>query len=108
MDRPDYPEMVGRLKPYLRDGVLKMNHVEFNSDTDAAFNAPVTGIVFLSLKMGYTSDEVEKALKMWQSTLDPTKGAYPPVTWGATHEDPNKLVVLIGWNGEQVSCYLLA
>lgn len=103
MDRPDYPQMVGRLTPYL-NGELKMNHVEFNSDTATALSSPITGVLFFSLKEGFSSDEMERKLELWTGTLGSSENGHPPVTWGPTHEDPNKWIVLIGWNDKRVSC----
>ncbi|KDR82910.1 hypothetical protein GALMADRAFT_238558 [Galerina marginata CBS 339.88] len=101
MDRPDYPAMVGRLKPFFRDGQIKMNHVEFNNETDAAFNAPLTSISFLTLKDGASLEDLDRLFRVLDNLVDPNHGGYPPGAWGATHEDPRKVLYLTGWDSDQ-------
>lgn len=40
MKQPDYPDMVAGLKPFLREGQMKMCHIEFSNDAAVAFTAP--------------------------------------------------------------------
>jgi len=47
MKRPDYPDMVAGLKPFLHQ--MKMYHVEFNNDTSVASTAPTTAISTLTM-----------------------------------------------------------
>ncbi|KAF8967025.1 hypothetical protein BDZ97DRAFT_561754 [Flammula alnicola] len=102
IDRPDYPVMVGRLQPFFRDGQLKMNHIEFNKETDAAFNAPVTAISFLTLKEGRTKEEADEALRALIKVLDEGPGSFQPATWGETEEDAEKTILVVGWSSVQI------
>lgn len=103
MDRPDYAEMVGGLKPFFRDGLLKMVHAEFDDDTDPAFNAPVTEVLFLNLKEALTTFGDKKVLlQEYLEGVVKLDGVHTPVTWGVTHEDTRKALILVGWETMKV------
>lgn len=119
MDRPDYPAMVGRLKPYLRTEQLYMRHVQFNSThfNDSylnnnglltAFDAPVSAILFVTPRKD--GDDVQKGasvaevLEGWAKATDSAKNnnEHPPAVWGAAEEDANETLLVIGWKGVEV------
>ncbi|KAF8889992.1 hypothetical protein CPB84DRAFT_1785118 [Gymnopilus junonius] len=108
MARPDYPTMVGRLKPFFRDGILKMNHVKFNRDTDTAFKAPVTAIAFITLKGNTTLKDLDKLLNFTQQLCDPEKGGHPPTAWGNTEEDEKQVLVISGWDSVEARQAVMA
>jgi len=98
MAREDYPAMVGRLKPFFRDGQLKMNHVKFNRDTDAAFSAPVTALAFLKMKENTTMEDVDRIANVTQHLCKPDEEGHPRTAWGQTEEDERLALIISGWD----------
>ncbi|KAF9565755.1 hypothetical protein CPC08DRAFT_704456 [Agrocybe pediades] len=97
MNRPDYPDMVARLKPFFRDGQLKMDHVEFNGDSDNAFGSPITLLSFMQVRTGRTVEELERRLQATCSRGSSTR-------WGQTHEDARMVIGITGCtDSKQVS-----
>ena len=93
MKRPDYPEMVAGLKPFLRDGQMKMYHVEFNNDTAVAFTAPITVISTLTLTENQNREDLFKTLG---EALDHGHSIHAPIAWGQIQEEPSKYFLVAG------------
>ena len=100
-----YPIIQGLMAPAIGDGPFKMNHVYFNKSPTAAFGAPVTAFLVLTLKDGHSKDQLEKAITALTSQI----GSGHTVTWGPTEEDGNKFFLVIGWKSLKVrtSCAIL-
>ncbi|KAF4617323.1 hypothetical protein D9613_006133 [Agrocybe pediades] len=96
MNRPDYPDMVARLKPFFRDGQLKMDHVEFNGDSDNAFGSPITLLSFMRVRTGHTVEELERRLQATCNRESSTR-------WGQTHEDARMVIGITGCTDSKVS-----
>ena len=56
--------MVAGLKPFLRDGQMKMRRVEFNNDTTATFTAPMTAISTLTITKSQSREILSVLLEM--------------------------------------------
>ena len=103
MKRPDYPDMVAGLKPFLRDGQMNMRHVEFDNDTNVAFAAPTTAISTLTLTEGQNREHLGVLLKTLGEVLDHGQGSYAPIAWGEIQEEPGKFYLVMGWDSVQVT-----
>ena len=105
MKRPDYPDMVAGLQPFLRDGQMKMCHVEFNNDTDVAFTAPTTAISTLTMSESQNREDLIVLLEILDKKIDHGKGSHALVAsaWGDIQEEPGKYLIVAG---NQVNCAL--
>lgn len=88
--------MVAGVKPFLRDGQMKICHVEFNNDTSVAFTAPMTAISTLTMS---ESQNREDLIVLLGEKID--HGSHAPVAWGEIREEPGKYMVVAGC---QVNC----
>lgn len=82
--------MVAGLKPFLRDGQMKICHVEFNNDTAIAFTAPTTAI---------TTSECqnrEDLFEMLGEKIDHRQGSHALIAWGEIQEEPGKYMIVAG------------
>ncbi|KAF8798997.1 hypothetical protein BYT27DRAFT_7122341 [Phlegmacium glaucopus] len=104
MKRPDYPDMVAALQPFLRDGQMNMCHVEFNNDIAVAFTAPTTAISTLTLTENQNRADLDVLLKTLGEALDHGHGGHAPIAWGETQEEPGKFLLVVGWDSVQVNC----
>lgn len=109
MDRPDYPAMVARLKPYLRTEQLHMRHVQFHTDTRLeAFDAPVSAIHFLTPRKDMDNVQedttITETLETWTKLMDSTANndVYLPAVWGPAEEDVNETILIVGRKGVEV------
>lgn len=94
MDRPDYPAMVARIKPYLRNEQLYMRHVQFHNDAPlTAFDAPISAILFLNPRKDM--DSVQKDATVTEVLETQTKKIDSAV-WGPAEEDVNETILVIG------------
>jgi len=100
-----YPIIQGLMAPAIGDGPFKMHHVYFNKSPIAALGAPITAFLELTLKDGYSKDQLEKTIIALTSQI----GSEHNVTWGPAKEDANKFFLVIGWKGLKVrpSCAIL-
>ena len=98
MKRLDYPDMVAGLKPFLRDGQMKMCHVEFNNDTAVAFTAPLTAISTLTMS---ESQNREDLVVLLGEKINHGQGSHAPIAWGEIQEEPGRYMVVAGC---QVNC----
>ena len=98
MKRPDYPDMVAGLKPYLRDGQMKICHVEFNNDTAVAFTAPRTAI---STSESQNKEDLIVLFEMLGEKIDHGQGGHALIAWGEILEEPGKYMIVAG---NQVNC----
>jgi hypothetical protein len=96
MERPDYPDMVAGLKPFLRGG-MKMSHVEFN-DTTVAFTAPMTAISTLTTLESQNREDLSVLLEMLGKKINHGQGSH---AWGEIQEEPDKYMLVVGC---QVNC----
>jgi hypothetical protein len=101
MKRPDYPDMVAGLKPFLRDGQMKMYHVEFNNDTAVAFTAPTTAISTFTMSEGQSKEDLIVLLKMLGEKIDHEQGSHALIAWGEIQEEPGKYMTVAR---SQVNC----
>lgn len=95
MKRLDYPDMVAGLKPFLRDGQMKMYHVEFNNDTAVAFTAPTTAISTLTISESQEREHLIDwidLIEMLDEKIDQRQG----IAWGEIQEEPGKYMVVAG------------
>ena len=88
--------MVAGLKPFLRDGQMKICHVEFNNDTSIAFTAPMTAISTLTMP---ESQNGEDLIVLLGEKIDHRSHAL--VASGEIREEPGKYMVVAGC---QVNC----
>ncbi|KAF8158088.1 hypothetical protein B0H34DRAFT_797503 [Crassisporium funariophilum] len=103
MERPDYPAMVARLKPYFRDGQMKMAHVEFNHDTAAAFSAPLTTVTRLTPKAGQSQEDLEATITNVGRVLASVgRGSHAPIAWGELQEERDQFLLVIGWDSLEI------
>jgi hypothetical protein len=96
MERLDYPDMVAGLKPFLRDGQMKMYHVEFNNDTAVAFTAPTTAISTLTMPEGQNIEDFIVLIEMLGKRIDHGQGSHALIAWGEIHEEPGKYMIVAG------------
>ena len=101
MKQPDYPDMVARLKPFLRDGQMKMSHVEFNNDTVVAFTAPTTAISTLTMSESQNRENLTVLFEMLGEKIDHGQGSHALIAWGEIQEEPGKYMVVAA---SQVNC----
>ena len=98
MKRLDYPDMVAGLKPFLRDGQMKMYHVEFNNDTAVAFTAPTTAVSTLTMSEGQNREDLIVLFEMLGEKIE---GSHALIAWGEIQEEPGKYMIVAG---NQVNC----
>lgn len=96
MKRLDYPDMVAGLKPFLRDGQMKMYHVEFNNDTDVAFTAPTTAISTFTMSESQNREDLITLFEVLGEKKDHGKGTLEFITWGEIQEEPGKYMIVAG------------
>jgi hypothetical protein len=101
MKRPDYPDMVAGLKPFLRDGQIKMSHVEFNNDTAVAFTAPTTAISTLTMSESQDREDLITLFETLGEKIDHGQGSHALIAWGEILEESGKYMVVAGC---QVNC----
>jgi len=94
MKRLDYPDMVAGLKPFLRDGQMKMYHVEFNNDTAVAFTAPMTAISTLTISEGQNREDLIALIEKLVVKIDDGQGSH--IAWGEIQEEPGKYMIVAG------------
>ena len=95
MKRLDYPDMVAGLKPFLRDGQMKMYHVEFNNDTDVAFTAPTTAISTLTKSESQNGEDLTALFKILGEKND-HGNRHGFITWGEIQEETGKYMIVAG------------
>lgn len=78
-----------------------MCHVEFNSDTTAAFAAPMTAISTLTMTGSQNREDLSVLLELLGEKILHGEGSHAPVAWGKTQEEPDKYMLVIGC---QVNC----
>lgn len=93
--------MVAGLKPFLRDGHLKICHVEFHNDTAVAFTAPTTAISTLTLSEGQNRKDLIVLFEMLGEKFDHGQGSHALIAWGEIQEEPGRYMVVAG---NQVNC----
>jgi len=94
MKRPDYPDMVAELKPFLRDGQMRMRHVEFNNDTTTAFVAPTTAISTLTMSENQSLGDLSVLLS--EKLDEGRQHSHAPIAWGEIQEEPGKYMLVVG------------
>ena len=87
--------MVAGLKPFLRDGQMKMYHVEFNNDTDVAFTAPTTAISTFTMSES-KQGRLITLFEVLGEKKDHGKGTLEFITWGEIQEEPGKYMIVAG------------
>ena len=95
--------MVAGLMPFLRDGQIKICHVEFNNDTAVAFTAPTTAISTLTLSESQNRNDLIALLEMLGEKIDHGQGSHALIAWGEFQEEPGKYMIVAG---NQVNCVL--
>ena len=101
MKRPDYPDMVAGLKPFLRDGQMKICHVDFNNDTAVAFTAPTTAISTLTMSESQNREDLIVLFETLGEKIDHGKVSHALIAWGEIQEEPGKYMIVAG---NQVNC----
>lgn len=97
------------LYPKLTESLLKgaagltyLYHVNLNTeDPSPALGAPLTEIVFWSLKEGVDKEEFTTKLNSLITLAMSFEGVYKG-GWGTVVEDDRKLAVILGWNSLEV------
>lgn len=88
--------MVAGLKPFLRDGQMKMSHVEFNNDTAVAFAAPTTAISTLTLSESQNMEHSTVLFETLSEEIDHGQGSHALIAWGEIQEEPGKYIIVAG------------
>ena len=88
--------MVAGLKPFLRDGQMKMYHVEFNNDTAVAFAAPTTAISTLTMSEGQNKEDSIVLLEMLNENIDHEGSSHALIAWGEIQEEPGRYMTVAG------------
>lgn len=96
MKRLDYPDMVAGLKPFLRDGQMKMHHVEFNNDTAVPFTASTTAISTLSIPESQNREDLIVSIETLGEKIDHEQGSHALIAWGEIQEEPGKYMIVAG------------
>ena len=96
MERLDYPDMVAGLRPFLRDGQMKMYHVEFSNDTTVAFTAPMTVISTLTMSESQNKEDLMVLFEKLGEKIDHGQGNNELITWGEIQEEPGKYMIVAG------------
>ena len=87
--------MVAGLKPFLRDGQMKMYHVEFNNDADVAFTAPTTAISTLTKSESQNGEDLTAFFKILGEKND-HGNRHGFITWGEIQEETGKYMIVAG------------
>ncbi|KAF8950637.1 hypothetical protein BDZ97DRAFT_1933653 [Flammula alnicola] len=96
---PGYPQIVGFGPAFASAGERSSFHVDFIADPKAgALTAPTTEVMVMTLKEGKTKDDLAAVLAVLGPKITAAEGAYEPLAWGETREEPGKKFYLfLGW-----------
>ncbi|KAF9013223.1 hypothetical protein BDQ17DRAFT_1343013 [Cyathus striatus] len=100
-EQADYPQLIETLKACF-SGSIDVQHVEFNADISAVFEAPVTEFAAATLKPGETKEDAILPVQKLTAALDNTEGTVKPAVWGASRERADTLIFCVGWPSKQV------
>ncbi|KAF8954299.1 hypothetical protein BDZ97DRAFT_489766 [Flammula alnicola] len=102
--RPGYPQIVGFGPAFASAGERSSFHVDFIADPKAgALTAPTTEVMVMTLKEGKTKDDLAAVLAVLGPKITAAEGAYEPLAWGETREEPGKKFYLfLGWESTKV------
>ncbi|KAJ7600754.1 hypothetical protein C8J56DRAFT_911195 [Mycena floridula] len=101
VDGPGYADIMAGVKPALK-GPLDSHHIKVTMDHIPALSAPTTEFVSVTLKEGKDMAELLKVSERMINHLNGAKGAFPPIVFGTSIEEPTKIILVIGWGSRQI------